>query len=176
MIAWLRSLCKDRGVGSVGQVLEPSGGVDHVHRRSESRGTLVSMPLSDPRAALVGRTGTSSIRPRYSMAWSFSPGLMPSASRIFEGMTIWYFDDTVMVLIRISDRSRFSKAKCKFTMPCFAGSPERTDLPGKAIPADCGGSRRDTCSGTWVRYQDVKCGVGGLFPVHGQGTRISERG
>ena len=34
------------------------------------------------------------------MAWSFSPGLIPSASRIFDGMTIWYFDDTVIVLIR----------------------------------------------------------------------------
>ena len=46
----------------------------------------MSMPFSDPRAALVGRTSTSSIRPRYSIAWSFSPGLMPSASRILGGI------------------------------------------------------------------------------------------
>src|SRR5277367_1654454 len=44
------------------------------------------------------------------MTWSFSPGLIPSASRIFDGMTIWYFDDMVIVLIRFSDRSRYCKA------------------------------------------------------------------
>src|SRR5271166_5763145 len=104
---WFREY---RRIGPIGEVLEPAGRVDYVHTRSESRGTLVSMPLSDPRAALTGRTGTSSIRPRYSMAWSFSPGLIPSASRIFDGITIWYFEDTVIVLIRFSDRSQYCKA------------------------------------------------------------------
>src|SRR5665213_831561 len=86
-------------VGSVAEVLKPAGGVDHVHTRSMSRGTLVSMPFSDPREAFADRTGTSSIRPRYSMAWSFSPGLMPRASRIFDGITIWYLEDTVIVCL-----------------------------------------------------------------------------
>src|SRR6185437_4802763 len=96
-------------VWPVGKVLQPGRGIDDVHTRSGSLGTSVSIPLSEPRADLAGRTGTSSIRPRYSIACSFSPGLIPSASRIFDGMTIWYFEDTVMVLIQISDRSRLRK-------------------------------------------------------------------
>src|ERR1700733_2714305 len=79
---------KCRGVGSVSKVLEPSRGIDYVHTRSGSRGTSVLIPLRDPRAAFIARTGTSSIRPRYSIACSRSPGLMPSASRIFLGITI----------------------------------------------------------------------------------------
>jgi len=77
----------------------------------------VSMPFSDPRAALVGLTGRSSIRRRYSIAWSFLPGLIPSASRIVEGITIWHCDDTVMVLIRFSDRSPV----CKGEMAAYHG-------------------------------------------------------
>jgi hypothetical protein len=46
------------GVGSVGEVLEPGRGVDDVHTRSPSLGTLVSIPRSEPRMDSTGSTGS----------------------------------------------------------------------------------------------------------------------
>ena len=51
-----------RRVRSVGQVLEPTRGIDDVQTRSSSRGTRVSMPLRNPLIFLIGRTGISSMR------------------------------------------------------------------------------------------------------------------
>ncbi len=52
-------------VRAVGEVLQPSGGIDDVRTRSGARPTSVSMPFRRPRASRRGRKGTNSIRPSY---------------------------------------------------------------------------------------------------------------
>src|SRR5690606_33396577 len=53
------------------EVFQPRRRVDDVHTRSASRGTLVSMPLRNPRMARMERTGMNSMRFWYCSACTF---------------------------------------------------------------------------------------------------------
>src|SRR5207302_9176916 len=118
-------------VRTVGEVLEPRRGVHHIHTRSGSRGTSVEIPFRDPRLALAGFTGTSSMRPRYSIACSFSPGLMPSASRMTRGITIWNLDETVMVVIHFTYRYVHCKTIPRGAQTRPRGRPHRGTVPSR---------------------------------------------
>src|SRR5690606_283441 len=50
------------GLRPAGEVLQPGRGIDQVHTRSRSRGTVVSIPCRVPRISRTARTGISSIR------------------------------------------------------------------------------------------------------------------
>ena len=55
-------LGKDCGVRPVGEIVEPGAGIDHVHSRSSSRSTLVSIPRRKPRMAPIFCSGINSMR------------------------------------------------------------------------------------------------------------------
>ncbi|CQR27554.1 hypothetical protein THICB1_110085 [Thiomonas arsenitoxydans] len=88
-----RWLLDDRGklIGrrAVCEVLQPSRGIDHVkfHKRSVSRGTVVSIPRRRPRSARALCRGTSSMRDPKGTTSSFCPGRRPSCSRTRLGIT-----------------------------------------------------------------------------------------
>ena len=45
---FLKWMGKERRIGTVREILKPSGRVDHVHSRSGSLSTVVSIPLRNP--------------------------------------------------------------------------------------------------------------------------------
>ena len=90
---------KEICIWPIREVLEPATGVDDIHTRSSSRGTSVSIPRKKPRIAFAGFTGMNSIRSMYWSAWTSCPGSIPNASRIFRGMTTWYFGETFTTAI-----------------------------------------------------------------------------
>lgn len=98
-------LREEAGICSVGEKLEPAGGVDDVQTRSLSRGTRVSIPRRNPRIAFRSRTGTNSARPLWTITSIFCPGRIASDSRTSFGITTWNFSETVTVVIRNPYRS-----------------------------------------------------------------------
>src|SRR5207249_3666133 len=57
-----------RRIWTVGEVLQPGGRIHHIHTRSFSRGTVVSIPVRKPRISFMGLTGINSTRFAYSSA------------------------------------------------------------------------------------------------------------
>src|SRR5205814_5848700 len=74
---------------SVGKVFEPARRVDKIHMRSLSRGTVESMPRTNPRSALAGLMGINSIRSPRAMTRIFCPAVIPRDLRTSRGMTTW---------------------------------------------------------------------------------------
>src|SRR5205085_6329071 len=94
--------CKERSVRSVGEIFQPGRGIDQIHTRSLSRGTLVSMPARNPRICRAVRTGSSSIRPSSSITLNVAPGFSFMEDRTAFGITIWNFGERV---VRVINRS-----------------------------------------------------------------------
>ncbi len=103
-----QGLGEEGSIRSLGQILEPSAGVDEVHTRSPSRTTRVSIPTRDPRSSSGKRTGTNSIRPSKTRTCNRCPGSSANASRTALGITTWYLGETVTVLIPTSSIDHYS--------------------------------------------------------------------